>query len=173
MTTFETKKHIEINEGYQGINLTEFLIKADDQTTNDQIVDTFIRSASFAYDSLRDCIKKEPQRGYLRPLFNIDRVKITDFRKVYKEETAKFLLDFIASNWGDDKNPFVKLCDRYFETHHELGDNTDFYVLSMDWFDSDDERLIEPEKWAYTYYFLIISLDRNSSLLTLTEWFYD
>lgn len=44
MTTIDTKRHIEINEGYQGINLTEFTIRVDGLNCNEQIVDTFIRS---------------------------------------------------------------------------------------------------------------------------------
>jgi len=75
-------------------------------------------------------------------------------------------------DWGDDRNEFAKLLDRYFEIHNEFGDN-EFYILSKDWFDNEDERVIEPESWAYIYYFLIISVDRESNLLILTEWSYD
>lgn len=173
MTTFETKQHIEIDENYQGINLTEFAFVVDEQIDNDLIVDTFIRSNHFSNDSLRDCVKREPEKAYLRRAFNIDRIRITDFRKTDKEGTSKFLVDFlIESDWGDDRNEFAKLLDRYFEIHSELG-NSDFYLLSKDWFDKDDEKLIEPESWCYTYYFLIISVDRNLNLLTVTEWTYD
>jgi hypothetical protein len=61
MTVFETKRHIEIDENYQGINLTEFSIIADNRTDNDQIVEAFIRSNSFTLDSLREVIKKIPR----------------------------------------------------------------------------------------------------------------
>lgn len=84
MVTFETKRHIEINESYQGINLTEFAIGVDDQIDNDQIVDSFIRSKQFSLDSLRDCIKAEPDKGYLRRAFDVDKIKITDFKKQTK-----------------------------------------------------------------------------------------
>lgn len=173
MITVETKRHIEINEGYQGINLTEFTIGFDELISNDQIVDTFIRSEQFSFGSLRDCVKAEPDKGYLRRDFDIDKIKITDFKKTDKQGVSKFLFDFINEpDWGDDKNEFAKLLDRYFEIHNEFGDN-DFYVLSKEWFDKEDERLIVPESWVYTYYFLIISVDRKSNLLTLTEWTYD
>lgn len=173
MTTFETKRHIEINESYQGINLTEFAIGLDDQIDNDQIVDTFIRSKQFSFDSLPNCIKFEPDKGYLRRAFDFDKVKISDFRKTDKDGASKFLLDFLNEpGWGDDRNEFTKLLDRYFEIHRHSGDS-DFYVISKDWFDKDDEKVIEPESWVYSYYFLIISVDRKSNLLTLTEWTYD
>ena len=173
MTTFETKGHREIDVSYQGINLTEFFFVADNQIDNDQIVDTFIRTKHFSYDSLRDCIKKEPNKGYLRQAFNIDKIKINDFRKFSKEETIKFLVDYLnEADWGDDRDEFATLLDNYFEIHNQFGDN-DFYVISKDWFYRDDERVIEPESWCYTYYFLIISVDRNLNLLTLTEWKYD
>lgn len=173
MTTIDTKRHIEINEGYQGINLTEFAIGVDELISNDQIVDIFIRSKQFSFDSLRDCVKAEPDKGYLRQAFDVDKIKITDFRKTDKQGVSKFLFDFINEpDWGDDRNEFAKLLDRYFEIHNEFGDN-EFYILSKDWFDKEDERVIEPESWVYTYYFLIISVDRKSNLLTLTEWTYD
>lgn len=173
MTTIDTKRHIEINEGYQGINLTEFTIGVDELISNDQIVDTFILSKKFSFDSLRDCIKAEPDKGYLRQAFDVDKIKITDFKKTDKQGVSKFLFDFFNEpDWGDDRNEFAKLLDRYFEIHNEFGDN-EFYILSKDWFDKEDEKLIEPESWVYTYYFLIISVDRKSNLLTLTEWTYD
>jgi hypothetical protein len=156
MTTIDTKRHIEINEGYQGINLTEFAIGVDELISNDQIVDTFIRSKQFSFDSLRDCVKTELDRDYLRQAFDVDKIKITDFRKTDKQGVSKFLFDFINEPyWGDDRNEFAKLHDRYFEIHNEFGDN-EFYILSKDWFNKDDERVIEPESWVYTYYFLII-----------------
>ncbi len=105
--------------------------------------------------------------------FNIDRIKISDFKKLNKEETTKFLFDFLnEKDWGDDKNEFATLLNKYFEIHEQF-DNNDFYVISKDWFDRDDEKVIEPESWCYIYYFLIISVDRNSNLLTSTEWQYD
>lgn len=173
MITVETKRHIEFNEGYQGVNLTEFTIGLDELISNDEIVDTFIRSKQFSFDSLRDCVKAEPDKGYLRRAFDIDKIKITDFKKVDKQGVSKFLFDFINQpDWGNDRNEFAKLLDRYFKFTMSLEDN-DFYILSKDWFDKEDERLIEPESWAYTYYFLIISVNRLSNLLTLTEWTYD
>ena len=173
MTTNNTKRHIEINEGYQGINLTEFPIEIDELITNDQIIDTFIRSKQFSLDILRDCVKAEPNKVYLRQAFNIDKIKITDFKKTGKQGVSKFLFDFINEpDWGDDRMEFAKLLDKYYEIHNEFGDN-EFYILSKDWFDKEDERVIEPESWVYIYYFLIISVDRKSNLLTFTEWTYD
>ncbi|WP_215226765.1 hypothetical protein [Echinicola shivajiensis] len=153
--------------------MTEFNIRVTEQIDSDQIVDTFLRTKHFSYDSLRDFIKKEPDKGYLRQAFDIEKIKISDFKKTDLKGTTKFLSDFInESEWGDDRNQFSLLLDRYYEIYKELNDN-EFYILSIDWFNKDDERLIEPESWCYTYYFLIISLDRNSNTLTLTEWTYD
>jgi len=173
MTTFETKRHIEIDENYQGINLTEFDINVDEQMDNEKIVDTFIKSKQFSFDSLRDRVKNEPEKGYLRQVFNVEKVKISDFKKTDKQGVSKFLFDFINEpDWGDDRSDFAKLLDRYFEIHNTL-EESDFYIISKDWFDKDNEKVIEPESWVYTYYFLIISVDRNSNILTLSEWTYD
>jgi len=173
MITFKTKRHIEIDESYQGINLTEFAIEVDEQIDTDKIVDTFIRSKQFSFDSLRDCIKFGPDKGYLKRAFNFDKVSITDFKKTDKNGASKFLEDFInETDWGDDRDDFAKLLDRYAEVHNRIPES-ESYIISKDWFDEDDEKLVEPESWCYNYYFLIIYVDRNSRTLTFTEWTYD
>ena len=58
MTTLKIKRHTEINEGYQGFNLMEFIFDTDDNCDNDQIIDTFIRSIHFSFDCLSDLVKK-------------------------------------------------------------------------------------------------------------------
>ncbi len=103
----------------------------------------------------------------------MDRIQVTDFRRQSKEETTKFLVNFMnQSDLGDEKNDFMKLCDKYFEIHNPLLGAV-FYVISKDWFDKGDERVVEPESWIYTYYFLLISVDRREKSLTLTEWTFD
>lgn len=173
MTTIETKRHIEINEGYQGINLTEFAIRVDQQISNEQVIDNFIRSKQFTYDSLHDCVKAEPENGFLRQAFNIEKIKIDDFKKTNNEGVIKFLITILNEpDWGDDRNDFSKLLNRYFEIHNNFGDSS-FYILSMSWFDLEDERVLKPERLVYSYYFLIISIDRKINSLTLSEWSYD
>lgn len=174
MINFEFKRYLEIDEEFQGINLTEFAIVLEAEIINDEIVDRFIRSKSFSYDSLRDCVKKEPGLGFLRQAFNIEKISISDFRKLNKEKTRQFLLD--CSNepgWGDDKDEFKTLLNRYLEIHQQFGDDNIFYALSKEWFSPDDKKLLIPESWCYTYYFIIISIDRNHDLLTIMEWTYD
>lgn len=173
MTAFDAKRHIEIDVNYQGVNLTEFDIIVDEQIDNDNIVGTFFRSKQFSFDSLRDCIKTEPNKGYLRRAFNVEKIVISDFKKTDKQGVLKFLLDFSNEpDWGDDRNDFAKLLDKYFEIHSTFAES-DFYIISKDWYDRDDEKVIEPESWVYAYYFLIISVDRNLNVLTLSEWTYD
>jgi hypothetical protein len=116
MTTFETKRHIEIDENYQVINLTEFGFGADKHLDSDQIVDAFIRTKHFSYDSLRNCIKKEPDKGFLGRTFDTDKIKISFFKKTDKEGISKFLTDFLnESDWGGDRDDFTKLLDRFLD----------------------------------------------------------
>lgn len=173
--TFEFKRHSEIKENFQGIYLTEFSIAADIETNNDQIVEAFIRSTSFSVDSLPDFFKTNSEKiPSHRGAFNIDRIGISDFKKKSKKEVTTFLCDFINKpDWGEDRNEFAKLLDRYFEIHNLLGSN-DFYIISKEWFENSDKRLIDREEsWFYSYYFLLLSIDRRSKLLTLFEWIYD
>ncbi len=174
MTAFEINRHIEINERHQGFNLTEFSFLSDDNVSNDQIIDKFLHSKHFAFDSLRDVVKHNTEyKPYLRRAFDMAQFKIIDFKRLDKSATATFLIDFLNQpDWGDDRNEFAKLLDKYLEIHNQLKD-TDFYVIDKDWFSKDDQRVLEPEKWAYSYYFLILYIDSNSKTLILTEWTYD
>ena len=174
MTTFETKLHTEINENYQGINLTQFLISGANDEENEHIIETFIHSTSFKVDSLRDVIKNDTDtKPYLRSAFDLDKISIENFKKKSKEEISEFLCDLInQSDWENDRSDFAKLLDKYFEIYNEFGD-CDFYITSKDWFDHNDESINEPERWIYSYYFIIISTDKDLNLLTISDWTYD
>lgn len=173
MIFFQTKRHAEFSESFQVINLTEFDMEVDEKIYTDQIVDCFIRSTHYSYDSLLDCIKAKPNGGYLGQAFNMDKILITDFKKTDKQGVTQFLFDFINEpDWGVDRNEFALLLDWYFEIHKEFGD-IECYILSKDWFGEEDERVHDPQSWCYTYYFLIILIDRKSNVLTITEWLYD
>ncbi|WP_218620359.1 hypothetical protein [Flavobacterium sp. I3-2] len=166
---FELKNHIEINENYQGISFTEFELNFMAYIFNNKITDTFIRSNEFIYHSLKNCIKEEPDKGYLKRAFDFKKIKSRDFKKRNKEGTSKFLAEFEnESDWGDDKNEFAKLVDKYFEIQNKFNE-IDFYILSKDWFNKQDKRLIEPESSIYLYYFLILSINRKSNRLMTNE----
>ena len=47
------------------IHLTEFSYKVDKKIDSVEIIDKFIQTKSFVYDSLRDCIKNKTDKGYL------------------------------------------------------------------------------------------------------------
>ncbi len=173
MSAFKTIRHRETFEGYQGCNLTEFKFHSDNNISEDQVVDNFLHSDSFKYDSLLDAIKREPNQGYLGRAFDIDKVTVADFIKVDKKGVINFLVDFSNKpDWGDDREDFSNLLDKYFEVHSTLHDDA-FYIISKDWFDKKDERLLEPQCWCYIYYFLIIYFNKADNILLLTEWTYD
>ncbi len=173
MIKFEAIRHIEIDESFQGINLTEFSFNSAGIFNNDQIVDTFIRTKHFTYESLRDCVKREPDKEWLRQAFIIERIEMNDFKRYSKEGTIKYLFDFINEpDWSEDRLYFIKLVNEYFNILNRSG-CSDFYILSKDWFREEDRKVIEPESWIYNYYFLIISVDRISKLLIFTEWTYE
>ena len=171
---FSIVRHIEINEGDQGINLTEFSFMPIGEMGDDKLIKAFLDSDAYRIDSLRDLVKNNKENGaYLRRAFDMDKVKIPDFRKTGKGGVSEFLEAFLQEpDWRTDRDDFEQLLARYSEVNGQL-EETDFYILSKDWFDKDDERLIEPESWVYVYYFLIISVDATKGLLTFMEWTYD
>jgi hypothetical protein len=67
------------------------------------------------------------------------KIKITDFKKYSKDETSKFLYDFINQHdWGNDRNAFATLLDKYFEVHKQFGDNR-----------SSNLQIVESTYWIY------------------------
>ena len=173
MTAFKMIRHSETFEGYQGCILTEFRFQLDKTLTEEQVVDNFLHSDSFKNDSLLDAIKREPNKGYLGRAFDIDKITIADFKHVDKKGVSNFLVDFLNEpDWDGDRADFSNLLEKYFEIHSTLHDDT-FFVISKNWFDQKDERLLEPQSWCYTYYFLVIYFNKIDNILLLTEWTYD
>ena len=173
MITIENKSHIEINEGYQSIKLAEFSINLKHLYSCEEVIELFIQTKKFDFHNFSDSIKSETDKPFLRQAFNFDKIKIEDFKKTDKNGVTKFLVEIINEpDWGDDRNDFVKLLDKYFEILNNYSDYS-YYILSMEWFDLVDERVLKTERMLYSYYFLIISVNKKLNSLTLSEWVYD
>lgn len=169
MTTFKIQKQSVINENYQGYDLTGFSIHLDNEENCSKIVDTFIHSPFFTEDKKSD---DRLNKGYLSQIFAINKIDVSNFKKMTKSETLMFLVDFLNDpSWEDDRKEFATLLDKYFEVHKTLSDK-EFYILNKDWFDKDSE-ILNPVHWIFTYYFIIIHIDNELQTLTVTEWTYD
>ncbi len=173
MHQFTITSHLEFSESYQGFAWTEFAIKGDEHKDADHIVDAFLHSTAYSYDSLYDCIKAKPNSGFLERAFDFEIAGLADFKKTDNAGACKFLLEFKDEGfWSNDVNQYTKLLECYFEIHNK-NSKAEFYIISKDWFPSGDPKVFEPQAWCYTYYFLIISVDLVSKTLTLSEWNYD
>ncbi|HEY8562883.1 MAG TPA: hypothetical protein VIL74_21070 [Pyrinomonadaceae bacterium] len=174
MPVFELKSQKEIDENYQGINISEFTYVNSDNISEENLIVSFIHSKSFAEDSRREIIKNDTaNRPFLRQAFEINLVSISDFKQLDKNGIKKFLDDYAeADDWGEDGNDFIKIKDGFIELLKGVESNY-FYLLSKEWFEETDEKLREPENWIYTYYFLIIWIDKANKILTVSEWTYD
>ena len=173
MPHFTLSTHSEFAQDYQGFAWTEFALELDGQEDADQLVEAFIHSKAYSYDSLYDCIKAKPNSGYLERAFDFDAAGLSDFKKTDNAGACKFLLEFKDEGfWGNDVNQYEKLLESYFEIL-DKNSKAKFYLISKDWFPSGDPKVFEPQAWCYTYYFLIISVDLVSKTLVLSEWNYD
>lgn len=175
MPVFKLNSQKEIDEECQGINLSEFAFSNDQKLEEVELIDFFIHSKSFTDESRREIVKNDTEnRPFLSQAFEIDLIKIKDFRKYSKNELIKFLNDYAeADDWGDtDGDDFVKLKDRFLEFLKAVKSDN-FYIISKEWFDEKDKKLREPENWIYLYYFLIIWIDEANKTLTISEWTYD
>ncbi len=174
MLTCKVKRHIEVNENFQGFNLTEFQYSDTGDLPSNEIAEQFIRSQYFKFDCLPEVVKNNSEnKNYLRQAFDINEISIDDFKKFDKSGTHKFLNDFLNDpDWADDKKDFASLLDKYLLFLGQLPD-ADFFIISKEWFEKDDSKVLEPERWVYNYYFLVLYIDKNSRTLSLTEWAYD
>lgn len=170
MTAFKIKRHLEIDEDYQGINLTEFELLDEDYFSNEELLNQFIHSTHFTFDSLRDIIKNKS--GFLGQAFNSEVISSNDFKKLTKKQTLEFLDEFENDDsWGVDRKDFTVLKDKFISLIEDVKNST-FYVLIKDWFKKPDDRVNE-NGWFYSYYFLIIWIAKEKSTLTISEWTYD
>ncbi len=158
MPVFKLNSQKEIDEDFQGINLSEFTYSNFENLSDENLIDSFIHSSSFTEESRRERIKNHTgDIPFLRQAFEIDFVEINDFKLYSKNEFIQFLNDYAEQDdWGDtDGNDFVKLKDRFLEILKTVQPNN-FYLISKEWFDQNDKRLQQEESWIYLYYFLII-----------------
>ena len=174
MPTFKLNFQKEIEEDYQGINISEFRYSNPEYLSEESLIDLFVHSESFTKKSRREIIKNHKgDIPFLRQAFEIDLVKMDDFKQVDKNGLIKFLDDYTEEDdWETDRDDFIKIKDRYFEFLENV-QSKNFYIISKEWFDQNDKRLRQEESWIYTYYFLIIWIDEIKKILTVSELTYD
>ncbi len=174
MSVFKLNYQKEIDEDYQGVNISEFTYTNAENFSEENLIDLFVHSKSITEESRREIIKKDTEnRPFLRQAFEIDLVKMVDFKQVDKNGLIKFLNDYSEEDdWETDKDDFIKIIDKFVEFINTVQSNN-FYIISKDWFDEKDIRLRQEESWIYIYYFLIIWIDEATQILTVSEWTYD
>lgn len=173
MIIFNLKEHLEVNADFQGFCLSEFNFESN-KATNGQILNEFLNSTSFNFDSLPNVVKENPEeKQYLKPLFKSKKISSSDFNRFEKSGITKFLIDFLNQpDWGEDRIGFSNLLDKYFEIHNNY-DESDFYLINKEWFNAEDQKIRQPEFEIYSYYFLIVYINKIKGILAITEWTYD
>lgn len=174
MPTFKLNFQNEIDKDFQGINISEFKYSNAEYHSEENLIDSFVHSESFTEESRREIIKNHKGAiPFLRQSFEIDLVKMDDFKQVDKNGLIKFLNDYSeVDDWETDRDNFIDIKDRFFEILENV-QSKNFYKISKEWFDQNDKRLRQEESWIYTYYFLIIWIDEFKKTLTVSEWTYD
>lgn len=166
---------IQISENNQGFYLTEFQLDSKLDNSDDSIIDEFIKSESFTYDCLPEMIKKDKNNPdfYLRQLFDNEKISTIDFQRFGINELIDFFENYAKHNdWVDDQEDFLKVFT-IFKTKLSMNKSVGYFLLSKDSFNSDNEKIRNPEGWIYIYYFLIIWVDRLERKLFFCEWNYD
>lgn len=172
MITFTKKIQEDFYSDYQGCIITKFSFVSDTEISNDLLLETFILSESFTFDSLSKVKRDNPNQGYLRQAFDNDLIKINDFRHLDKKGIISYLNEYLSEWEYDDRQYFEEILENYFKVLSNV--STDyFYLISKDWFEKGDPKVREAERWGYVYYFLIIWIDKVDNTLTISEWFYD
>jgi hypothetical protein len=116
MRAFQFIEQENRDSEYQGFCITEF--RFDNlNTTEELMVDDFIHSSYFTSDSLREIIKQNPDKPFLRQAFNTTEISVHDFKKMTKQQVVSFLKNFEdEDNWGDiDKENFIKMKSQFWQ----------------------------------------------------------
>ena len=170
MRVFQLQNQHCIDHNFQGVCITNFSIIPTADVSEERLLDHFIHSTAFSYDSLREVIKQNPNKPFLRQAFDPSLLSTDDFKRSSKAEVINFLNDFEnEDDWGEsftlNKNQFLIILDSV---------KTDcFFIINKDWFAKGDRKVLEPHDWVYSYYFLIILIDKENSFLIISEWTYD
>lgn len=174
MPVFKLNSQKEIDEDYQGVNISEFIFSNAENLSEVNLIDSFIHSKSFTEESRREIIKIDTEnRPFLRQAFEIELVKVDDFKQTDEKGLLKFVNDYAdKEDWKTDKNDFIKIKDRFLGFLENVS-SKNFYIISKEWYDQNDKRLRQEESWIYIYYFLIIWIDKSNKTLTVSEWTYD
>lgn len=184
MLEFKLISQKEIEGHCQGINLSEFTYSNDGKISEAKLIDFFIHSSSFKEESRKERIKNHTgDCPYLRQAFEIDLVKLSDFKKFDKSGVIQFLNNFVELNESRakdatvertnyDKAVFSSLKDTFLESLKDV-ESDSFYIISKKWFNRDDKRVRQVEHDNFVYYFLIIWTNVMNKTLTVSEWTFD
>jgi hypothetical protein len=166
---------IQISENNQGFYLTEFQLDSEVDNSYYSLIDQFIKSDRFTYDCLPEMIKKNKNNPdfYLRQLFDNEKISSFDFQRLDINGLIDFFDNYANHNdGGEDQEDFLKVYAD-FKTKLSVNKSVDYFLLSKDSFNSDSEKIRNPEGWIYIYYFLVIWVDRQEKKLLICEWNYD
>jgi hypothetical protein len=178
----ESQEYIDSN--YQGITVNEFSY-FENLINEENTVIEFINSDYFKIDCKRDYIKEkslEVQSQYLKPSFNLDKLSISDFRKVNLVEFYDFFDRYANEDWEEDGEDFKIIWTELRGRIDKSYNGYNFYLISKDWFEkaedrlnpeNPDFRLRTPEFWIYGYYFLCIAINNKENRLIEIDLFYD
>ena len=174
MLDYNIKRHIEIDEQYQGVNITEFFYSDTSNYSNQDIINNFLHSNHIENDCIRNYIKINTKKDqFLKGAFELTELFENDFTKSSKVEVEQFLFGVLSEpDWHEDIEDFRKILTRFINFLNEL-DANDFYIISKDWFEDSKSKKIRPESWVYTYYFIILWIDDKTKTIGYSEWEYD
>jgi hypothetical protein len=171
MIDYKIKQHIELDEQFQGVNITEFFYSDTSNLSNGEIITDFIHSKHIENDCIRNSVKNSPHKDeYLKGAFELSELNSGDFKKSSKEEIESFLSDVLAEpDWHEDIEDFKKILNKFIDFLRDLKTN-EYYLINKVWFEDLYSNKTRPESWVYNYYFLILWIDNNSKIIGYSEW---
>jgi hypothetical protein len=171
MTDFKIKSHLEINEQYQGANITEFYYSSSEHTSDDDIINDFLHSNHIENDCIRDYVRNSPNRnGFLKGAFTLVEISVKDFKKSSKDGVKKFLDDMLLEpDWHEDLEDFKKIHERFITFLNNLNSDN-YYLISKSWFEDHVSKKLRQESWVYVYYILILWIDNKTRILGYSEF---
>ena len=166
----------EFTLGNHGICLTQFS-KIDFTKENDEdFLNMFLKTKFFSYDCLPKVVKTNTDlsKKYLRPAFDENKIFASDFKTFDKLNLISFFHDFtndkdMGEEFGNEIRQVWKSLSRIL-----VAENSDkYFLLNKEWFKKGNIKVNDPDGLIYTYYILLIWLDRKNNKLTVCTWYAD
>jgi len=178
--TFDIITRIEVSTKTLGFSINEY--KFNSFSTDTDLINTFFNKGGFKKEDFHKIIRtnRDKTTNFLEPAFNFSKINFSDFQELTKSQVYKFVWDNISPyeyREIEEETILFEKVKKFFDSNK----NEKYFIISKEFFDQTydkdlnlaSDKLIGYDAICYVYYFLVLWIDADSKILTVTEFLWD